>query len=189
MAPKPPTKYRRPPDNDRDDFYPPEGSHYTRIEKAPPGSADWGSDGGDDEPTNGGMRYFRDLDMQDRVDRWAQDKDKQPYTWRSVVGPTPVVSSGDRMTARLYLNRIEEALDQGGWTTSEGVGLRRARKVWRARALGQDPRYEIRGNKPGGMEKVEAAHLRDQRLIQSMIKDLKSVYRRGYRRGRSDDGK
>lgn len=173
MAPKSP-KRRRPADNDRDDFYPPENSHHIRIEKVLPGSADWGCDGGGDEDSNGGMKYFRELEMQERTDRWAQGKTKQKYSWRSMVGPAPQVSSGDRMAARLYLNRIEEALDQGGWTASEGAGLRLARKVWRARAHGEDPRYEIRGNRPGGMEKAEAAHLRDQRLIQSMIKQLKS---------------
>lgn len=142
-----------------------------RIEKVRPGDPDYGISGcGERE---GGSRWFRDIDMQDREERWAMGLRSRPYSWRTMVGPAPKVDHQDLMSARLYLNRIEDAIEQGGWTTSEAWGLRRARKIWRCRAMGQDLRYNLRGNKPGGMEKAEAAHLKDRRRIQEMIDYLK----------------
>lgn len=108
----------------------------------------------------------------------------RPYSWRTMVGPVPQVDHQDLMAARLYLNRIEAAIDQGGWTTSEAKGLYKARNVWRCRAAGKDLRYNMRGNRTGGMEKTEAARLRDRRRVQAMIDYLKQPRQSG--RGRSN---
>lgn len=153
-----------------------------------PSPADWGSDTSDDgselEGTpnprrNGGMRYFRAIDMADREDREAQGKDRLKYSWRSLTGPAPTTTTGDKQAAQAYLNRLNHAIDVGGWTSSEAAGLYLAKRVWQSRAKGEDHRYAEVGNKSGGLDKQQTANVKQRQIVADMRKVLDKSFRSG----------
>lgn len=149
-----------------------------RTHNSPDAPADWGSDGEGGEPDyngpgkppgrNGGMKYFRAIDVTDREEREARGLRCLKYTWRTEVGPTPQVKFGDKLAAQNYLRKIEAAVDKGGWTSSEALGLYFARKVWAARAKGDDPRYAEVGNRSSGLTKKETANVEMRKIILNM---------------------
>lgn len=136
--------------------------------------ADWGGDGhegggpADDPKRNGGMRYFREIDMADREEREGMGLTRRKYSWRTITGPTPDVKYGDRKAAKAYLDQINAAIDRGGWTSSEAAGLYEARRVWKARAAGMDARYNLVGNRQGGLTAAEARIVRQEQIILDM---------------------
>lgn len=123
------------------------------------------------------MRFFREIDMSDREERVARGVKALKYTWRTIVGPTPELKRGDRLAAKEYLRRLEDAIDKGGWTTSEAAGLYLARKVWQARAQGEDPRYDEVGNRKGGLTKQESSAVEMRRIMLDMRKALENSAR------------
>lgn len=152
-----------------------------RSHNAPDAAADWGSDGHHDGQSvdgkldpdrNGGMRFYRPIDVADREEREARGVDRLKYTWRSMTGPAPSVDTGDRVVAMNYLRRLEAAADHGGWSTSEANGLLLARKLWRARAYGDDPRYDVVGNRMGGLTKEETSAVKMRQIILDMKREL-----------------
>lgn len=165
----------------------------SRVHNGPDAPADWGSDSNGSSHgqqlegpaaqvnpnRNGGMRYFRAIDMADREDRLAQGKKSFKYAWRSITGPTPRVTVGDRQTARSYLHKIEQAIEHGGWTSSEAAGLYLARKVWSARAAGDDQRYNEVGNRQGGLTKFETANVKQRQIVADMRAALDNNGSRG----------
>ncbi len=134
-----------------------------RIERARPGDPDFGTD-----KDKSGKRYFNLLDMEAREERWALNVPRLRYRWRHLTGPPPDVDHNDQMAAKIYLRKLEQVRDQGGWNTSEQKGLSLAIKRWRARATGTDPRYALVGNRPGGLDKLETANVRDARIVAEM---------------------
>lgn len=153
-----------------------------RSHNGPEAAADWGSDGDyggsscDDKGLvpgrNGGMRYFREIDMADREERWSAGVDKLKYAWRTITGPAPEVKRGDREAARWYLKRLYSAEEHGGWTSSEASGLSLAIKLWKKRAAGEDPRFDEVGNRKGGLTKEESAAIEMRRIILNMKQAL-----------------
>lgn len=148
--------------------------------------ADWGSDSPGDEQhkegtpgsgRNGGMRYFRAINVSDREEREARGIKRLKYTWRTITGPAPTTDRGDLEAARQYLRKIEAAIDQGGWTSSEATGLYLAKKVWAARALGDDPRYNEVGNRQGGLTRQETANVAQRRIVIEMKRTLEEAGR------------
>lgn len=152
--------------------------HESRTHAAPDAPADWGSDSedsgsshnGPDPPPerNGGMRYFRAIDVADREEREARGLKCLKYSWRTETGPTPQVHRGDIEAAKIYLRKLEIAIDKGGWSSSEALGLYNARKVWSARAKGNDPRYAEVGNRKGGLTKEETAAVKQRQIVLNM---------------------
>lgn len=141
----------------------------------PDGAPDWGSDGGGSydphaarRDRNGGMRFFRRIDVADREERESLGVDRLKYSWRTMTGPAPTVDNGDRVAARAYLIRLEAAIDQGGWSSSEASGLYLARKIWSARASGRDPRYDVVGNRQGALTKEETSDVKMRRIVLDM---------------------
>lgn len=72
-----------------------------------------------------------------------------PAAYRYLLGERPKCGPNDQTAARLYLSRIQQAIAQGGWTTSERNNLYALRKKWRARAEGRDMRFVLVGNAQG----------------------------------------
>lgn len=135
-----------------------------RVQQMQPGWADHGSSQDGD--------YLRGNELSDREEREAYGREL-PAAYRHILGPTPKCLPSDHLTAKIYLSRIEQAIEQGGWTRSEGMRLRQLRGKWRARAQGQDPRFNLKGNKSTGLNKQETANVRDRRVIQQMLEVLK----------------
>lgn len=160
--------------------------HRSAVHNGPDAPADWGSDGegsgSSAEPhsgvkppgRNGGMRFYREIDVADREEREARGIKRLKYTWRTEVGPAPKVKFGDKITAAAYLRKIEAAIEKGGWNTSEATGLYLARKVWSARAKGTDPRYAEVGNKSSGLTKQETASIEMRKIVLNMQQILES---------------
>lgn len=110
--------------------------------------------------------------MADREERESRGLKCLKYTWRTEVGPTPQVKFGDKEAAKTYLRKLEAAIDRGGWTTSEALGLYHARKVWSARAKGDDPRYAEVGNRASGLTKQETSNIETRKIILNMKRIL-----------------
>lgn len=112
--------------------------------------------------------YLRGNELSDREEREARGKDLSA-AYRYILGPTPKCLPSDHLTAKIYLTRIEQAVEQGGWTRSEWARLRALRAKWKARAGGRDPRFNLVGNKVGGLRKIETANVRDREIMQQMM--------------------
>ncbi len=110
--------------------------------------------------------------MADREDREGQGLARQRYSWRTLTGPAPITDTGNVFVARAYLIKVEAAIERGGWSSSEAVGLYKERDRWKARANGTDARYSIVGNRQGGLTKHETAAVRQQQIIADMIRDM-----------------
>lgn len=156
------------------------------VHNGPDAPADWGSDGEGDgssaEPhsgvkppgRNGGMRFYREIDVADREERESRGLKQLKYTWRTEVGPAPNVKFGDRIAAAAYVRKLDAAIEKGGWTSSEAVGLHNAHRVWSARAKGTDPRYAEVGNRSSGLTKKETANIEMRKIVLNMQQILES---------------
>lgn len=114
-----------------------------------------------------------------RIDRAAQadreDREAHGWAFRSrylvITGEHPTLAPADHDGARSYLARIELAINHGGWTDNERTRLHRLYRVWSRRASGQDPRFNLYGNRPGGL----TAEQRRQLASTSVILDLSCI--------------
>ncbi len=99
--------------------------------------------------------WMRPQVVSDRADRQSQGITPQDYgkrwraTFRHITGDAPVCMPGDRDTAREFWQRVRAAMAKGGWSPSEFGSLYRLEKIWRFRANGLDPRFEVLGTRPG----------------------------------------
>ncbi len=124
------------------------------------------SDFSEDNPKEG-KHYLRPNERADREEREATGKTLRA-TYYYLLGPIPNCRFGDRQAAKLYLLRIEAAIDHGGWTRSEAMRLRKMRAKWKARAEGNDPRFNEVGNRQGGLHPQEASMVRHRKLVAGM---------------------
>ena len=108
---------------------------------------------------------------------WESEADREAATassrarFEDLVGPAPQCSPGDRDAARAYLDRIEAALAEGGWTPGTRVRLHRLRTKWRSRASGRDIRFEVMGNASRFATEEERARMR----MLSDLSDMKEI--------------
>lgn len=75
-----------------------------------------------------------------------------PAVYRHVLGTAPKCGPDDRMAARGYLFRIEQALKLEGLSGSERNFLRTTRAKWKARAEGRDARFMVAGTRGGKLD-------------------------------------
>lgn len=86
-------------------------------------------------------------------------------SYHSIVGDSPECGPGDHRTARRHLERINRAIEHGGWTETERSRLYRLQAKWALRANGEDPRFEIVGTQNGRLSKGIEKDIDEQRKI------------------------
>lgn len=129
-------------------------------------------DGGSENPKDGKMYgYMRPAEYADREEREITGR-TLPSCYKSMLGKTPNIKSGDTQAAGLYLTRVQSAIDKGGWTRGEWTRLYKLRNKWKARASGEDARFNIVGNRRGGLEPHEASMVKFKRITDEMRKIL-----------------
>lgn len=103
----------------------------------------------------------RSVEAFERVEREAYPAQHHPRSAYSlIVGDVPILTPGDRHGAEMFLMQIERAIEQGGWTRAEWNRLYRMREKWKARAQGKCARFNLFGNRQGGLNKQEQRRLR-----------------------------
>jgi hypothetical protein len=90
-------------------------------------------------------RRGRGAETSDRIDREAWPGRFRGSAYHTIVNLPDGVQAGDTQTARAIMDRIEAAIDQGGWTTNEWVRLHKLQKAWARRQAGADPVFNMRG--------------------------------------------
>jgi hypothetical protein len=110
----------------------------------------------------------------ERADREVRQAYGLPLSaaYRHLIGPAPHLLPSDRAGARAYLERIQLAVDTGGWTRSEWMRLRRLKAKWTARAAGGDARFDEAGNRQGGLTEVETANVKHGKAMERMRRIL-----------------
>lgn len=91
---------------------------------------------------------------------------KRTAAYYAVIGPAPECAAGEIGKARVYLARIVRALDLGGWSHSEYIGLKRLERQWRERATGRDVRFMQVGNYSGRLLREDEVRIRMMQLAQ-----------------------
>lgn len=91
-----------------------------------------------------------------------------PSTYLPLLGRAPSLAPGDLRGASEHLSRVEAALTAGGWSKPEHNRLSRMRALWARRASGQDPRFMVVGNRPGGLTTVEQQAIDFHRIALSL---------------------
>lgn len=114
---------------------------------------------------------MRDIEVEAREYRESTGQRRLRYTWHQITGPCPRVKWGDRNAAKDYLDRLLAAMDTGGWNHSELAGLYIAIKRWAARAQGLDHRYNLVGNRQGGLDEFELKRLRELKGVEDDAKN------------------
>lgn len=107
----------------------------------------------------------------------------------AVIGESPKAGADDRETARIYLAKIEAALDdeQLHLTHAERQRLRERRLVWKRRAEGTDPRYKLVGTKDGRLDRdVEYQIDQERKRIRKEEKAAREGWDTGYAKGGPD---
>lgn len=130
------------------------------------------SDGGTDYGRDGyKFGHMRRIEVADREEREAYGK---PLTagYRHIIGPTPKLRAGDTEGAKLFLWKIERAIDQGMWTRSEWRRLYTMRDKWKRRAAGTDARFTEVGNKSGALDKSITDRVADRNVVLGILETL-----------------
>lgn len=118
------------------------------------------------------MRGIVRADSDDRASLAITPKDygsRWQSAYRGMIGPTPVCAPGDHIQAGLYWQAIVKALEtERQWTPAERTRLRLLERKWRARAVGEDIRFEVMGNGTGGMTEDQRREYRDRKRVMEM---------------------
>lgn len=81
--------------------------------------------------------------------------------YRHIVGDAPMCGPRDLLAAKAFLAKIERALDEATFSESEGGyglskternRLKRMQEQWGRRARGDDPRFNVVGNRGGRVD-------------------------------------
>ena len=89
----------------------------------------------------------------DREERRARGGRWSAAYWPMLGGGAPLCSPGDTTSAKAFLLKLESAIDRGGWTRNEWAHLHELHRVWSARAYGDDPRFNLVGNRAGRLDR------------------------------------
>lgn len=122
--------------------------------------------------------HLRPIDVADREQREAYGK-PLPACYRHIIGPTPKCGSGDVRSAKIFLDKILAAIDEGGWSSSEFSRLYRLRDKWQARASGLNARFMVVGNKSGTPQAPERAHIKIRQQVQGILEIARGKKRQG----------
>jgi hypothetical protein len=76
-----------------------------------------------------------------------------------IIGDAPDCGPGERDKARAHWERIEKAIEIGGWSGPERTRLYRLRDKWKARAEGKDARFEVAGTRAGRLDSRTEDHV------------------------------
>lgn len=91
-------------------------------------------------------------------------------TYKELLKRTHEIAPGDRKAADEFCDLLALSLQIEKLTGTERRYLYRLRKRWEARAVGQDPRWEIYGTKPGAtnVQRQQRTHeSRDPEILQA----------------------
>lgn len=136
----------------------------------------WLDGEGSGEGRAGGL-HKRGAEIDDEQHRRAYPSQALRSTYLALVGENPDVGAGDHASASAYVRRIDEALERGGWTRGEWARLYAKREMWARRASGWDPRFEVVGNRSGGVTPGEQARirmLRDTMILREIRETLEA---------------
>ena len=104
---------------------------------------------------------------------------KLPSAYRHKLGPTPIVATGSHEEAEAMALRIEYVLQEGeGYTRAERRRLWAMHRKWVKRARGHDARYEVVGNRQGGLNGGERKRVSLRSLAIKMLEDITRDERR-----------
>lgn len=121
---------------------------------------------------------MRGNEFNDRLEREAWGT-KLPSAYRHKLGPSPIIATGSREEAEAMALRIEYVLQEGeGYTRAERRRLWVMHRKWLRRARGYDARYEVVGNRQGGLNGGERKRVS---LRRTAIKMLEETTREGQR--------
>lgn len=84
---------------------------------------------------------------------------RRPSAYHDILGDSPVCEAGDRAAARAYLDKIDRAIEIGGWSAGERARLYRMRDKWAKRAEGRDPRFNVVGTRAGRLSPELEQHI------------------------------
>lgn len=93
-------------------------------------------------------------------------KHRGTAAYYSLIGPPPNCGPGEVGAARVYLAKVLKAIELGGWTHSEYVGLKKLEGTWRARATGRDARFLVVGNYQGRLPRDQERRIWDMKMAQ-----------------------
>jgi hypothetical protein len=117
----------------------------------------------------GYLGHERGNEAYDRVQRQAYPSQLSPRAAYSYLIGEPIqLAPADYAGARDVLRKIEAAMYKGGWTRNEWRRLRAMWEKWKRRADGKDERFNLVGNKQGGVCKSDSTHL-------STIQELRKI--------------
>ena len=121
---------------------------------------------------------MRGNEFTDRLEREAWGI-KLPSAYRHKLGPSPIVATGSREEAEAMALRIEYVLQEGeGYTRAERRRLWAMHRKWVKRARGVDARYEVVGNRQGGLNGGERSRVSLRSLAIKMLEDITRESRR-----------
>lgn len=111
--------------------------------------ADWGYAG-----------HERGNEASDRVQTEAYPYQPRPRSaYLATTGDAPTLRAGDVVGARTYLDKINLAIEKGGWTRCEWRRLTSLRTKWLLRAEGKDKRFNLVGNRKCGLTREQRFEL------------------------------
>lgn len=99
--------------------------------------------------------------------------------YRYRIGPTPDCGPADHDKAQRYWYKILQALDDDDerWTPSERIRLKAMEAKWRKRKDGRDPRFEMLGNRRGGLDATQKRELHDRRILEDIARLARGYWR------------
>jgi hypothetical protein len=96
----------------------------------------------------------------------ARRREMRTARYYDVIGHAPVCRPGEIGMARVYLAKIMKAIEIGGWTRGEYLGLKRLQYVWEPRATGRDVRFMIVGTYPHRLTMAQERRIRELQFAQ-----------------------
>ncbi len=99
--------------------------------------------------------------------------DSATPAYREIIGAQPDCQPGDTHAAAQYLQRIQEAINTGGWSRTDRSLLYRLRAKWKVRAEGLDPRFNIVGTRPGRLAAEQERRIHELKSVMEIGSILK----------------
>ena len=134
-----------------------------------------------------GVAGRRGAEVEDRELRRAYPGLPLRSAYSRIVGDIPELSAGDVTGAARVLDRIQSAIDKGGWTTNEWSRLYRMREVWRHRASGKDRRFQLVGNRKTGITRRELDRILFEECAEQLREFIWGLINGGEKGGRSSE--
>jgi hypothetical protein len=104
-----------------------------------------------------------------------------------IIGDAPDCGPGERDKARAHWERIEKAIEIGGWSGPERTRLYRLRDKWKARAEGKDARFEVAGTRAGRLDSRTEDHVSGMQRHTRALEGAKAAIGKSDRRRKQHD--